>query len=156
MTISKILAPKQIRLDVCAASKKRALEELSQLLAQADPALSSRIVFDRLCARERLGSTGLGCGVAIPHGRIPDLDHAIGALIKVDVGVDFDSPDGQPVDLLFGLLVPEECTDEHLELLAQLARTFNDSALRDALRTEDSPKAVHARMVGGHTSADAA
>ncbi len=142
MTISEILNADQVRLDVEAASKKRALETLSDLLASADPDLNNRAVFDCLLARERQGNTGLGEGVAIPHSRVPNLKRTIGALIKVHAGVDYDAPDGRPVDILFGLLVPEDHTDEHLELLSHLASAFNDGKLREALRQENSPKAA--------------
>lgn len=155
MTVNEILKAEQINLAVQAASKKRALETLSDVLASADPELGSRQVFDRLLARERLGSTGLGHGVAIPHGRVPSLNRAVGALIKVDGGIDYDAPDGQPVDLIFGLLVPEECNDEHLELLAQLASAFDDDELRASLRSESSPAAARETM-GRHHSERAA
>ena len=154
MTISEILDSEQVRLDVEAASKKRALEALSNLLAAADPELNSRAVFDRLLARERQGNTGLGEGVAIPHSRIPNLKRTIGALIKVHTGVDYDAPDGRPVDILFGLLVPEEHTDEHLELLSHLASAFDNGKLRSALRAENSPKA--ARDLVGRSDSQAA
>ena len=146
MTISEILAVDRIRLDVSAASKKRALEEMSNLLAAAQSDLTPRAVFDRLLARERLGSTGLGRGVGLPHGRVPNLDRTVGAFIKMETGVDYDSPDGEPVDLLFGLLVPEECTDEHLEILAQLAGAFDDDRLRSELRGKISVREVCAKM----------
>ena len=142
MTIAEILTSNRVRLDVHAPSKKRALEALSELLAEAHPEITSRTVFDRLFARERLGSTGLGCGVALPHGRVPNLDRTVGAFIKIDGGIDYDSPDGEPVDLMFALLVPEECTEEHLNLLAELAGIFDDDELREALRHETSPRVV--------------
>ena len=142
MTIAKIISTDRIRLDVCAASKKRALEELSDLLADAQPDVTSRTVFDRLFARERLGSTALGFGVALPHGRMPGLERTIGAFVRLESGVDYDAPDGEPVDMLFGLLVPEECTEEHLDLLAQLAGVFDESTLRAKLHETMSPSEV--------------
>ena len=116
------------------------LESASELLAATDENLSPRAVFDCLIAREKLGSTGLGHGVAIPHGRLAGLDKTIGVFIKVPKGVDFDAPDSEPVDLVFALLVPEESTEEHLQVLSNLASYFNSEGSRKALRVEISPQ----------------
>ena len=140
MKLSEILSPNCVRLDTDATSKKRVLESASELLADTDKSLSPRQVFDCLLAREKLGSTGLGHGVAIPHGRIPGLDKTIGVFLKVPKGVDFDAPDSEPVDLVFALLVPEESTEEHLQVLASLASYFDSEGARNALRDEDSPQ----------------
>lgn len=140
MKLSEILSPTCIRLDADATSKKRVLESASQLLADTDDSLSPRQVFDCLIAREKLGSTGLGHGVAIPHGRVAGLDKTIGVFLRVPKGVDFDAPDNQPVDLVFALLVPEESTEEHLQVLANIASYFNAEDSRDALRDEVSPQ----------------
>jgi PTS system nitrogen regulatory IIA component len=140
MKLSEILTPNCIRLDADATSKKRVLESASQLLAQADENLSPRQVFDCLFAREKLGSTGLGHGVAIPHGRLAGLDKTIGVFLRLPKGVDFDAPDNEPVDLVFALLVPEESTDEHLQVLADIAGYFNSKESRDALRVDISPQ----------------
>jgi PTS system nitrogen regulatory IIA component len=138
MKLSEILSPDCIQLDADATSKKRVLELASQLLAGADESLSPRGVFDRLIAREKLGSTGLGHGVAIPHGRLPGLDRTIGVFLRMQKGVDFDAPDKEPVDLVFALLVPEESTEEHLQVLANIARYFGSGRSRDALRVDIS------------------
>lgn len=140
MKLCDILTPERIRLDSDATSKKRVLESASQILADSDENLSSRAVFDCLLAREKLGSTGLGHGVAIPHGRLPGLDKTIGVFIRVPKGVDFDAPDNEPVDLVFALLVPEESTEEHLQVLADIATYFNSRDSRDALRIDLSPE----------------
>jgi PTS system nitrogen regulatory IIA component len=140
MKLSEILTPDRIRLDSDATSKKRALESASQLLANCDEKLSPRQVFDCLIAREKLGSTGLGHGVAIPHGRLAGLDKTIGVFLRVPRGVDFDAPDSEPVDLIFALLVPEESTEEHLQVLANIATYFDSEGSRDALRVELSPQ----------------
>jgi len=140
MKLSEILSPNCIRLDADATSKKRVLEYASELLADADQSLSPRQVFDCLIAREKLGSTGLGHGVAIPHGRLAGLDKTIGVFLRVPNGVDFDAPDNEPVDLVFALLVPEESTEEHLRVLANIASYFNAEASRDALRVGISPQ----------------
>ncbi len=117
-----------------AASKKRVLEELAGLLATASETLTQGAVFDKLLERERLGSTGLGHGIALPHARVAGVTAACGAFIQLQSGADFDAIDQQPVDLVFGLLVPEEATEEHLQLLAKLATLFNDEAFCKRLR----------------------
>jgi PTS system nitrogen regulatory IIA component len=134
MHIKDILTVDRILYDIQATSKKRALEELSGLIAKAHPSLSARTIFDCLLARERLGSTGLGFGVALPHGRLAKLGWTIGAFIKIREPVNFDALDKQPVDLMFGLLVPEHSTEEHLQILSLLAEKFSDESLRTHLR----------------------
>ena len=150
MPIRDILTPERIRCDVPATSKKSALETLSELLASSDPALTPGTIFDCLIARERLGSTGLGNGVAIPHGRLPHVERAIGAFLKLSQSVDFDALDKQPVDLLFGLVVPVDCTDEHLQILAPLAELIGDRCVRAALRS-DVPKGEIFELLGGQS-----
>jgi PTS system nitrogen regulatory IIA component len=140
MKLSEILSPDCIRLDSEASSKKRVLEIASQLLADTDKSLSQREVFDCLIAREKLGSTGLGQGVAIPHGRVAGLDRTIGVFLRLPGGVDFDAPDGAPVDLVFALLVPKESTEEHLQVLARNERYFDSKGSGDALRVDISPQ----------------
>lgn len=115
-------------------SKKRLLEVLGEYLAASLPGISSRVVFDRLLERERLGSTGLGHGIALPHARMPQITKAIGAFVQLESGVDFDAIDGQPVDLAFALLVPETAAEEHLQLLAKLATLFSSEKVRETLR----------------------
>ena len=134
MQVSQLLEVERINCNYHAASKKRVLEQLSQMIASVDTTLTQAQVFDSLISRERLGSTGLGRGVAIPHARIKNSEHTVAALITLEEGVDFDAIDGQPVDLLFALLVPENATEEHLQLLAQLAEMFSDRDLVGHLR----------------------
>ena len=141
MQVSKLLVPERINCNYQAASKKRVLEQLSHLIADGEKDLTQSQVFDSLLSRERLGSTGLGRGVAIPHARVKNSDHTIAALLKLEQGVDYDALDGQPVDLIFALLVPEHATEEHLQLLAQLAEMFSDSELVGHLR--DSSDSEH-------------
>ncbi|EGV19253.1 MULTISPECIES: PTS sugar transporter subunit IIA [Thiocapsa] len=124
------------------SSKKRLLETLAELLANDHPRLSTENVFERLLERERLGSTGLGHGVALPHARIKEVSQVIGAFVQTTRGVDYDAADGEPVDLAFALLVPETATEEHLQLLAYLAGRFSESATRSQLRDADSPAAI--------------
>jgi PTS system nitrogen regulatory IIA component len=134
MQVSELLELERISCNTHAASKKRVLEQLSELLAVNQDDLTQIKVFDSLLSRERLGSTGLGHGVAIPHGRVKESDKTLLALIKLDQGIDYDAVDNQPVDLLFALLVPEQSTDEHLQLLSQLAEMLSDPALVERLR----------------------
>jgi len=115
-------------------SKKRLLEVLGRLLAGADPRLDPKGVFDHLLERERLGSTGLGHGVALPHARMKEVTEALGAFVRLRQGVDFDAIDKGPVDLAFALLVPEAANEMHLKLLSQLASMFSDPGLRQDLR----------------------
>lgn len=132
---------------VAVASKKKALEALSTLLGRSAHSLNDTQIFDSLVARERLGSTGLGHGIAIPHGRLAQLDSTAGALLVLETGIDFDAPDGQPVNILFGLLVPEACNDAHLQILAGLAAMFSDGDLRAALSSCSGETALRQTML---------
>lgn len=152
MKLAEILTPGRIRMDSGATSKKRVLESASELLAASDDSLSPRAVFDCLLAREKLGSTGLGHGVAIPHGRLAGLDKTIGVFIKVPTGIDFDAPDKEPVDLIFALLVPEESTEEHLDVLSKIAKAFDSAQFRKALRDEASSEKAHELICGSDTT----
>ena len=134
MKISDILSLERINCAVSPASKKRALEDVGALLLNADASLTQGEIFDSLLSRERLGSTGLGHGVAIPHGRVNSATTTIGAFMQLEQAIDFDAIDGKPVDLVFGLLVPAESTDEHLQILAQLAKMFSDDNFCEELR----------------------
>jgi len=135
MEISELLSAERVVYNIAISSKKRALEAVSNLLTEASgTGLSETAIFDGLVAREKLGSTGLGHGVAIPHGRFKDVVGAVAAFIKFEEGIDFDAIDGAPVDLVFALMVPEESTEEHLQLLASLAEMFSDASVREQLR----------------------
>ncbi len=128
ITESRVLSRSEV------SSKKRLLETLAGLLAHGDSLLSSAQVFDRLLERERLGSTGLGQGVALPHARMHGIQAPIGAFVQLRDGLAFDAIDDRPVDLAFGLLVPEATDEQHLQLLATLAGAFDNAAIRGALR----------------------
>lgn len=143
MQISEILAPERIRFDDECTSKKAALETIASLLAQDCPEMTQLEVFDSLVTRERLGSTGLGHGVAITHGRTSNKDRTLGAFIRMRTPVDYDALDRQPVDILFALLVPEESTEEHLQILSRLAEKFSDRELLEKLRTEESKNGIY-------------
>lgn len=121
-----------------ARSKKAILEVLAHLIASPASELGSAEVFNSLLSRERLGSTGLGHGVAIPHGRINHGSRTYGAFARTEEGIDFDALDNQPVDLFFSLLVPDKATDQHLQILAQLAEMFSDDEFLARLRASRS------------------
>ena len=140
--IAKLLAPANILLDLEVSSKKRMFEQVG-LLFENNQGIARSLVFDSLFARERLGSTGLGQGVAIPHGRIKGLRDSVGAFIRLSTPVPFDAPDGQAVHLIFVLLVPEQATEQHLQLLSELAQMFSDRELRQALSSATDPAALH-------------
>ena len=137
-------------------SKKRALELLAETLAEqlADTAadtnqqsVNALDIFQLLTEREKLGSTGMGRGVALPHARSSLTDHAIGAFIKLNEGIDFDSPDNTKTDLIFALMVPEHYTDEHLKILAQLASLFNDENFCKEIRDSKDNAAMHKHLI---------
>ncbi len=132
------LVEERIGCGVEAASKKRVLEQLGQRLAESSQDLTQDEVFDALLERERLGSTGLGKGIALPHARMSQIAQSVAAFIQLPEGIDFDAIDNQPVDLAFAMLVPEEATEEHLQLLAKLAQMFDDSEFCSGLRSAES------------------
>ena len=131
--IGEILPVSHIVLDLDVSSKKRLFEEVGKLL-ETDSGLSQSDVFDCLFAREKLGSTGLGHGVAIPHGRHANVSHITAAFVRTAEAIDFVAPDNQPVSLIFVLLVPEQATGEHLEILSHLASQFSDKNVRELLQ----------------------
>lgn len=134
MKLSDLLSNSRIATGVTVTSKKRALEELSRLLALGAPALAAQDILGSLAGREKLGSTGLGHGVAIPHGRVPGVEGTVGAFIRLRHPVEYEAHDSKPVDLIFGLLVPQQATGEHLRHLAAIAEKFSDDAFCEALR----------------------
>ena len=135
--IGEILPLSHIVLDLEVSSKKRVFEQAG-LLLENEAGLARPDVFDCLFAREKLGTTGLGQGVAIPHGRHASVKKAVGAFIRTQEPVAFDAPDGKPVSLIFVLLVPENATGEHLEVLSKLAGRFSQKAVREALMSADA------------------
>src|SRR5713101_4086028 len=140
--IAKLLPPSNILLDLDVTSKKRMFEQAG-LLFENNQGVARSLVFDSLLARERLGSTGLGQGVAIPHGRIKGLKEALGAFVRLSQPVPFDAPDGDPVTLAFVLLVPEKATEKHLQILSELAQMFSDRSLRDAMAAAKDAAELH-------------
>ena len=140
--IGPLLLESNILLDAGATTKKRLFEQAG-LLFENQHRLARSMVFDSLFAREKLGTTALGQGVAIPHGRIKGLKEALGAFLRLEQPVPFESPDGNPVSLAFVLLVPEKATEKHLQLLSELAQMFSDKALREAMTRAPDAAALH-------------
>ena len=132
--ITNILPTSNVFLDLDAGSKKRVFEQVGIVFENTHGTARS-VIFDSLFAREKLGSTGLGQGVAIPHGRIKGLKEATGAFVRLSTPIQFDAPDAKPVSLIFVLLVPANATDLHLQILSELAQLFSDKALREELLT---------------------
>ena len=147
-------------------SKKRALELLAEILAEQLSASTSGAdqpfdevdaldIFQLLTEREKLGSTSMGHGVALPHARTDLTDHAIGAFLKLDNGIDFDSPDDQKTDLIFALMVPEHYTDEHLKILAYLATLFSDEMFCSAIRSSTDQAKIHDHLISWQITSQA-
>jgi len=140
--IGKILTANHILLDLDVSSKKRVFEQVG-LLIENTRGIARSEIFDCLFAREKLGSTGLGQGVAIPHGRARGLKEASGVFIRLKQPIPFDAPDGKPVQCLFVLLVPEQATDLHLQVLSELAQLFSSRQVREQLLVAASPGEIH-------------
>jgi nitrogen PTS system EIIA component len=140
--VAKLLSPANVQTDLQVSSKKRLFEQAG-LLFENQHGLARSVVFDSLFAREKLGSTGLGQGVAIPHGRIKGLKEALGAFLRLAQPVPFEAPDGNPVSLVFVLLVPEKATEKHLQILSELAQMFSDRTLRESMMRAADAAALH-------------
>jgi PTS system nitrogen regulatory IIA component len=140
--IAPLLPEANVLADLDVSSKKRVFEQVG-LLFENSIHIARSIVFDSLFAREKLGSTGLGQGVAIPHGRIKGLKEAAGALVRLKEPIPFEAPDGQNVSLIFVLLVPDRATDVHLQILSELAQMFSDRGLREHLLAARSAVELH-------------
>jgi len=143
MQFADIITVERIECSVAASSKKRTLEYISHMISNTVEDIDQKEVFDSLISREKLGSTGLGKGVAIPHGRLKSTNRTIAAFLQLKEGIDFDAPDGEPVDLLCALLVPPDCSDEHLQVLALLSEMFSNSELRQKIRETHEPQAIY-------------
>jgi nitrogen PTS system EIIA component len=140
--IAQLLPEANIALNLEATSKKRLFEQIGALF-ESHSQIARSVVFDSLFARERLGSTGLGQGIAIPHGRIKGLKQAMGAFVRPQQPIPFDAPDGKPVEQVFVLLVPEHATEEHLELLSELAQMFGERSFREQVAMVADAAEVH-------------
>jgi PTS system nitrogen regulatory IIA component len=145
--LASILTPAQVLVNIDVTSKKRAFEEAG-LLFENLHGLNRSLVTDSLFSRERLGSTGLGHGVAIPHGRIKGLKSPMAAIMQLATPIGFDAPDEQAVRLLIFLLVPEAATQKHLEILSEIAEMLSDAALRNKLLTSEHAAGLHDLIAG--------
>lgn len=139
--LAQLLPPGHVLLDVELTSKKRLFEQVG-LLVEGSRGIARSTVFDSLFAREKIGSTGLGQGIAIPHGRIKGLKDAVGVFVRLAQPLPFDAPDSKPVNLVFALLVPEAATERHLEILSELAEHFSDPDFRDSLTVASDAETV--------------
>jgi nitrogen PTS system EIIA component len=152
--LAKILSANNVVLDLEVSSKKRAFEQAG-LIFENNCGIARSMVSDNLFARERLGSTGLGHGVAVPHGRIKGLKAPLAAFVRLKDAIPFESPDGQPVKLLVFLLIPDQVTQQHLEILSEIAEMFSDEGFRDLLVTDPDASSVHSRIVAWQPSVHA-
>ncbi|WP_199244034.1 PTS IIA-like nitrogen regulatory protein PtsN [Bacterioplanes sanyensis] len=147
MRIEDILTADRAQIDVPASSKKKLLQYLANFVGERLQDSSSDDIYERLLTRERLGSTGIGEGIAIPHCRLKECQQAMGVLLRLQTPIDYDAIDQQPIDLVFALLVPEEATEEHLQVLAMLARNFSTEEFRSALRNAPSEQQLFQRAL---------
>jgi nitrogen PTS system EIIA component len=152
--LAKILSANNVVLDLEVSSKKRAFEQAG-LIFENNCGIARSMVSDNLFARERLGSTGLGHGVAVPHGRIKGLKAPLAAFVRLKEAIPFESPDGQPVNLLVFLLIPDQVTQQHLEILSEIAEMFSDESFRNMLAADANPASVHASIVAWQPSVHA-
>lgn len=144
MQLSELFSPALSFVQVEGRSKKRLFETVSQYISEHIPSLSADVLFDALIARERLGSTGLGEGVAVPHCRLSDIEmNEIGVLVQLDEPIDFDAPDQKPVDLLAFLLVSGDANQAHLDALAKIAQKLSNIEGRSSMRQADSPQSLY-------------
>lgn len=140
--LSKILPPENVVLDLDVSSKKRVFEQAG-LIFENNCGLSRSNVTDNLFARESMGTTGLGYGVAVPHGRIEGLKTPVAAFVRLSKPIPFEAPDGKPVNLLFFLLIPQNVTQQHLEILSEIAAMFSDGTCRTFLLNEPSSERIY-------------
>jgi PTS system nitrogen regulatory IIA component len=154
MPLTDVLQPEAIIPALKAGSKKQALQELSEHAARLS-GLSEREIFDALLQRERLGSTGIGKGIAIPHGKMAKVDRLIGVFARLEKPIDFESLDGEPVDLIFLLLAPETAGADHLKALSRVARTMRDPAIAQKLRMTKEASALYALLTQNPTASAA-
>ncbi len=143
MSIQEFLNPARVIANPQINSKKKAIEQAANLIANTDPNLVANDVFASLLEREAISSTGLGNGIAIPHGRVPHAKQAYAALLKLDHGIDFDAIDGQPVDLILALIIPADEHTQHLQILASIAEMCSDPDLCTSLRSANSDQALY-------------
>ena len=150
MLDSDLLSPGRILADVRINSRKRLLELISDTLAKKNKELNPREIFESLCAREQLGSTALGDGVAIPHGRISGTRDVEALFLRLIKPLPFDADDGKPVDLIFALAVPKHCTEDHSKLLSSIAERFSDPELLERLRNAADANEIWQLLSSSH------
>ena len=143
--IAQILPRSNVLLDLDASSKQHAFEQVSELL-EKNCSIARSLVLENLLARESLGSTGLGHGVAVPHGRVKGLKAAMAAFVRLKEPIPYDSPDAKSVNLMVFLLIPDHVTQQHLEILSEVAEMFSNEIFRALLSTESDPDSIHARI----------
>ncbi len=141
MTISELLSPQKIFIDTEVTSKKKLLELIANIVAD-QTRLTESTIYSNLLNRERLGSTGLGQGFAVPHARMPDLEKTQACFFRLKQAVNFESPDNLPVDLVFTIIIPQEATEEHLQILSSLARIFSNADVCEAIRGAAGKKGI--------------
>jgi PTS system nitrogen regulatory IIA component len=149
MLLEEIISPDAVLCNAQARSKKHCLEILSELLVRSQPDIPADTIFESLIERERLGCTSLDAGVAFPHCRVEGIDRCIAAMIKLSDPIDFDATDGEPVDLVFGLMVPEQVTDSHHADIAMIASLLGDAGLRSRLRAATSSSDLYKVLLAG-------
>jgi PTS system nitrogen regulatory IIA component len=147
ITIEAILSPELTQCGLPGSSKKKVLQQIAQLVSKQYPQLEETTIFDNLIARERLGSTGVGQGIAIPHSRLENCHQVIGCLFTLEKKIPFDAIDNEDVDILFVLLVPLEATSEHLELLSQIAEKFNNPNFCEQLRLATTGQELYNQII---------
>lgn len=140
--LGTLLSRDRVAVDVKISSKKRMLEEMAELLSRQLPGMDQQTVFSVLNERERLGSTGIGDGIALPHGRLNGISNPIAAAMKLHQPLDFDAIDDRPITIVIGLLVPAEATDQHLKVLSELAGAFSNTDFRKTVFEASSPDAL--------------
>ncbi len=155
MEISEFLAPECVVDALRVPSKKQALQELAQRAAELT-SLHERTIFDIVLERERLGTTGVGKGIAIPHGKLSDLDGLHGLFVRLEQPVDFDAIDDQPVDLIFLLLAPESAGADHLKALARISRLLRDATVCDKLRAAEDSREIFELLTSANAASNAA
>jgi PTS system nitrogen regulatory IIA component len=143
MLLHELLTPSSILCGLEGGSKKRILENAAEVISEQNPDIDSSCIFNGLHCREKLGSRGIGDGIAIPHCRLSECNDAKGYLVRLDSPIDFDAVDSQPVDLLFILIVPEDSTSEHLQTLASIAELFSQEEVRETLRTAHDNHSIY-------------
>ena len=153
MLLEEIISPDAVLCNAQARSKKHCLEILSELLVRSQPDIPAEVIFESLIERERLGCTSLDAGVAFPHCRVEGIDRCIAAMIKLSDPIDFDATDGEPVDLVFGLMVPEQVTDSHHADIAMITSLLSDAGLRSRLRAATSSRDLYRALLSGSNTA---